>query len=182
MSLHHEKDLRIIPNLIFRQGGAAVELRAVQDEALLLGLDALLGLDRRLDDVNSIQRIHDEADHIRCRLVMYVNLHASGRARLPHGEGGAQAPDAVMRQRVAVLQLQALVEEALLRDRDVLLVVDELFDLVNRMAGQDLQGDALAVGQLDVDGKESDGHSLHRRSRPRSLLHFRADSVEARGN
>ena len=59
--------------------------------------------------------------------------------------------DVVIGQGAAILQLLASKDQALLVRRDALLVLDLGLDIVNGVAGLDLQGDGLASQGLDKD-------------------------------
>ena len=59
--------------------------------------------------------------------------------------------DVVVGERAAVLELLAGEDEALLVRRDALLVLDFLFDVVDRVGRLDVQRDGLARQRLDED-------------------------------
>ena len=59
--------------------------------------------------------------------------------------------DVVVRQRASILQLFSGEDEALLVRRDALLVLDFLFDVVDRVRRLDVQRDGLARQRLDED-------------------------------
>ena len=67
--LHHataepedEMERRLLLDVVVRKGTAVLELLAGEDEALLVGRDALLVLDLRLDVVNRVGRLDVEGD------------------------------------------------------------------------------------------------------------------------
>ena len=59
--------------------------------------------------------------------------------------------DVVVAQRAAVLELFSGEDQPLLVRRDALLVLDFLFDVVDRVARLDVQRDGLARQRLDED-------------------------------
>ena len=58
----HQEQRRLLPNVVVTQSTPVVELLAGEDEALLIGRHALLVLDRLLDVVDGVARVHVEGD------------------------------------------------------------------------------------------------------------------------
>merc|ERR1740138_355047 len=75
----HEVEGRLLLNVVVREGAAILELLAREDQALLVGRDALLVLDLGLDVVNRVRRLHLESDRL-ARQGLDEDLH---RARPP---------------------------------------------------------------------------------------------------
>ena len=65
--------------IVVREGAAVLELLAGKDEALLVGRDALLVLDLRLDIVNGIRRLDLKRDGLAGES-LHKNLHATAEA------------------------------------------------------------------------------------------------------
>jgi hypothetical protein len=53
---------RLLLDVVVREGAAVLELLAREDQALLVGRDALLVLDLRLDVVDRVRRLDLEGD------------------------------------------------------------------------------------------------------------------------
>ena len=58
----HQVEGRLLLDVVVRQGAAVLELLAREDQALLVGRDALLVLDLGLDVVDGVGRLHLEGD------------------------------------------------------------------------------------------------------------------------
>ena len=94
------------------------------------------------------------ADHL-VAVVLLGKLAERGlddtTAKAEHEVEGALLLDVVVRKGAAVLELLASEDEALLIRGDALLVLDLSLDVLNAVAGLNLEGDRLAGEGLDED-------------------------------
>jgi hypothetical protein len=60
----HEVEGRLLLDVVVREGAAVLELLAREDQALLVGRDALLVLDLGLDVVDRVRRLDLEGDRL----------------------------------------------------------------------------------------------------------------------
>ena len=134
------------------QGAAVLELLAREDEALLVGRDALLELDLGLDVVDGVAELHLKGDGLASQGLDEDLVDTVGAL---HQEQCALGLDVVIGQGAAVLELLVREEEALMVGRDALLELDLGLDVVDGVAELYLkgQGDGLYLkGQgLDED-------------------------------
>jgi hypothetical protein len=139
---------RLLLDVVVREGTAILELLACEDQALLVGRDALLVLDLRLDVVNRVGRLDLERNRLAGKR-LDEDLHATTQA-----EDEVQSRlllDVVVRKRAAVLELLAGENETLLVRRDALLVLNLGLDVVDCVGRLDLKGNGLAGQRLDED-------------------------------
>ena len=66
----------LLLNVVVRQGAAILELLSSEDEALLVGRNALFILNLVFHVVNGIRRLHLESDRLSCEC-LYENLHTT---------------------------------------------------------------------------------------------------------
>ena len=141
---------RPLLDIVAREDAAAVlELLAREDQALLVGRDALLVLDLGLDVVDRVRRLDLEGDRLAGER-LDEDLHATAEAE--HEVEGRLLLDVAVREGVAVLELLAREDQALLVGRDALIVLDQGLDDV----------------QHDGEGEDEDeGDAFHPRRRGR---------------
>merc|ERR550514_2147823 len=144
----HQVQGRLLLNVVVGEGAAVLELLAGEDQALLIGRDALLVLNLGLDVVNRVRRLHLEGDRLAGE-GLDKDLHATAQAE--HEVKGRLLLDVVVREGAAVLELLAREDETLLVGRDPLLVLDLRLDVLDRVRGLDLERDRLARQRLDED-------------------------------
>ena len=144
----HQVEGRLLLDVVVRQRAAVLQLLAGEDQALLVGRDALLVLNLLLHAVDRVRGLHIEGDRL-TREGLDENLHAAAEAK--HKVERRLLLDVVVRQRAAVLQLLAREDQTLLVGRDALLVLDLLLHAVDRVRGLHIQGDRLARKGLDED-------------------------------
>ena len=65
----------LLLDVVIRKGPAILQLLAGEDEALLVGGDALLVLDLRLDTLYGVRRLHLQGDGLASE-GLHKNLHA----------------------------------------------------------------------------------------------------------
>jgi hypothetical protein len=106
---------RLLLDVVIREGASVFELLTRKDEALLVGRDALLVLDLRLDIVNGVGRLDLKSDRL-AREGLDENLHAATEAE--HEVKGGFLLDVVVGQGPAVLELLAREDKTLLVRRD----------------------------------------------------------------
>jgi len=76
----HEVEGRLLLNVVVRQGSAVLKLLAGEDEALLIGGDALLVLDLGLDVLNGVRRLNIEGDGLAGES-LNEDLHATAESQ-----------------------------------------------------------------------------------------------------
>jgi len=139
---------RLLLDVVIGQCPAVLELLAGEDEALLVGRDALLVLDLGLYVVDCVGGLNIECDGLASE-GLDEDLHASAEAE--HEVQSRLLLDVVIGQCPAVLELLAGEDEALLVGRDALLVLDLCLDVVDGIGSLDVKGDGLAGEGLDED-------------------------------
>jgi hypothetical protein len=139
---------RLLLDVVIREGAAILELLAREDQALLVGRDALLVLDLRLDVVNRVRGLDLERNRLAGKR-LDEDLHATTQAE-DEMQGGLLL-DVVVRKSAAVLELLAGKDETLLVGRDALLVLNLRLHVVDGVGRLNLKGDGLAGQRLDED-------------------------------
>merc|ERR1712222_194108 len=131
----------LLLDVVIGKGVAILELLAGEDEALLVGRNALLVLDLSLDVVDGVRRLDLESDRLAGE-GLDENLHTTTEAE--HQVEGALLLNVVVRKSAAVLELLAGEDETLLVGRNSLLVLDLGLHVVNGVGRLDLESDSLA--------------------------------------
>ena len=139
---------RLLLDVVVAKGAAVLELLASENEALLIGRDALLVLDLGLNVVDGVGRLDLEGDGLAGKS-LDEDLHTTSETE--HQVEGGLLLDVVIRKSAAVLELLAGEDEALLIGRNTLLVLDLGLDVVDGVGGLDLEGDGLAGEGLHED-------------------------------
>ena len=139
---------RLLLNVVVRKGAAVLELLTREDEALLVGRDALLVLDLGLHVVDRVAGLNLEGDSL-ARKRLHEDLHATAEAEDEMERG--LLLDVVVAKSTAILQLLTGEDKTLLIRRDTLLILDLSLDVVNGIRGLDLKSDGLASEGLDED-------------------------------
>ena len=143
-----EMESGLLLDVVIGKGAAILELLAGEDEALLVGRNALLVLDLSLDVVDGVRRLDLESDRLAGE-GLDENLHTTTEAE--HQVEGALLLNVVVRKSAAVLELLAGEDETLLVGRNTLLVLDLGLHVVNGVGRLDLESDSLARKGLDED-------------------------------
>ena len=151
----HQVQSTFLLDVVVRKCAAILQLLACEDQALLVGGDALLVLDLRLDVVNGVTGLDVQCDGLACQ-GLHKDLHATSQPQ--HQVQSTFLLDVVVRKCAAILQLLACEDQALLVGGDALLVLDLRLDVVNGVTGLDVQCDGLARQGLHED--------LHATSQP----------------
>ena len=138
----------LLLDVVIRQSPPVLQLLSGKDQPLLVRRDALLVLDLGLDIVNGVAGLDIQGDGLAGQ-GLHKDLHTSTQAQ-DQVEGGLLL-DVVIRQSPPVLQLLSGKDQPLLVRRDALLVLDLGLDIVNGVAGLDIQGDGLAGQGLHKD-------------------------------
>ena len=120
---------------------------------MLVRGDAFLVLDFALHIVDRIAGLDLQGDRLSGER-LHEDLHASTETE-DKVEGGLLL-DIVIREGPAILELLAGEDEALLIRRDALLILDLALDVVNGVAGLDLESDGLASEGLEARAMVSD--------------------------
>ena len=137
----HQVEGGLLLDVVVGQGAAVLELLASEDQALLVGWDALLVLDLGLHVVDSVRALNIEGDGLAGE-GLDEDLHAT--AQTEHQVEGGLLLDVVVGQGAAVLELLASEDQALLIGWDALLVLDLGLHVVNGVGGLHVERDSLA--------------------------------------
>merc|ERR1712045_1060399 len=135
-------------DVVVRQSSAILQLLASEDQTLLVWGDSLLVLDLSLDVLNGIAGLNLQGDGLPCES-LDKDLHTSTESE-DQMKGGLFL-DVVVGQSSAILQLLASEDQTLLVWGDSLLVLDLSLDVLDGIAGLNLQGDGLPCKSLDED-------------------------------
>jgi hypothetical protein len=139
---------RLFLDVIVGKSSAVLELLAGEDQTLLVGWDALLVLDLRLDVVDRVRRLDLKCDGLASQ-GLHEDLHTTTEAK--HEMQRRLLLDIVIGKSSAILELLAGENETLLIRRDALLVLDLRLDIVNSVGRLNLEGDSLSGQGLDKD-------------------------------
>jgi len=143
----------LLLDVVIGQRAAILQLLASEDEALLVGRDALLVLNLSFYIVDRVTGLDIQGDSLAGQ-GLDEDLHSSAQAQ--HQVQRGLLLDVVIGQRAAILQLLASEDKALLVRRDSFLVLDLSFDIIDGIAGLNIQGDRLAGQGLHKDLHEFD--------------------------
>ena len=138
----------LLLNVVVRESATVLELLSSENQALLIGRDALLVLDLGLHIVDSVRWLDLKSDGLTGE-GLDEDLHAT--AETEHQMERGLLLDVVVRKSATVLELLASEDEALLIGRDALLVLDLGLHVVNGIGWLDLKGDGLAREGLNED-------------------------------
>jgi len=138
----------LLLDVVVAKGSSVLKLLASEDEALLIGGDALLVLDLGLDVLNSVRRLNIEGDGLASQS-LDEDLHATAKSEDQVKSG--LLLDVVVRKSAAILELLAGEDESLLIGRDALLVLDLSLDVLDGVRGLNVQSNGLACKGLDED-------------------------------
>ena len=136
----------LLLNVVVRKGTSVLELLAREDESLLVGRDALLVLDLRLDVLDRVAGLDVQGDGLAGE-GLHEDLHAASQAKDEMERG--LLLDVVVGEGAAVFELLAREDEALLVGRDAFLVLDLGLDVLDGVAWLDVEGDGLSCEGLD---------------------------------
>jgi hypothetical protein len=137
----HQVQRALLLDVVVGESAAVLQLLAREDEALLVGGDALLVLDLGLHSVDGVGRLHFKGDGL-ARQRLDEHLHATAQAQ--HQVQRALLLDVVVGESAAVLQLLAREDEALLVGGDALLVLDLGLHSVDGVGRLHFKGDCFS--------------------------------------
>ena len=138
----------LLLNVVVRQRSAILELLSCKDESLLVRWDALLVLNLGLDIVDSVARLDLKSDGLASKS-LDEDLHTT--AETQDKVEGRFLLNVVVGESATVFKLLSSKDETLLIRGDAFLVLDLGLDVVNGIAGLDLEGDGFAGESLDKD-------------------------------
>ena len=138
----------LLLNIIVRKRASVLKLLASEDQALLIGRNALLVLDLGLHVVDCVRRFDFEGDRLAGES-LDKNLHAAAETE-DKVEGGLLL-NIIIRKGAAVLKLLASENQTLLVGRDAFFVLDLRLHIVDRVRRLNLEGDCLTREGLDKD-------------------------------
>merc|ERR1711917_200248 len=137
---------RLLLVVVVRKSPAIFKLFAGEDQPLLIWRNSLLVLDLGLDIFNGITSFYFKSDGLASK-GLDKDLHTSTQTK--DQMEGRLLLDVVVRKSPAILKLLACEDEPLLIWRNSLLVLNLGLDVLNRVAGLNLEGDCLASKGLD---------------------------------
>jgi len=135
-------------DVVVGQGTAVLELLTSEDEALLVGRNALLVLNLLLHILDRVGGFYLKSNGLSGQS-LDEDLHTTAQAE--HKVEGRLLLDVVVGQRTAVLELLPGEDETLLVGRNAFLVLDLLLHVLDRVRGLDFEGDGLSGQGLDED-------------------------------
>ena len=139
---------RLLLDIVIREGSTILKLLAGEDQALLVGRNALLVLNLGLDVVDGVGRLDLKGDGF-AREGLDKDLHPT--AETEDQVEGRLLLDIVVGEGAAVFELLASEDETLLVGGDALLVLDLGLDIIDGVRGLDLEGDGLSGERLNED-------------------------------
>ena len=144
----HKVKSGFLLDVVVAQSSVVLELLASEDESLLVWRNTLFVLDLSLDIIDGVARLHIKGDSLASES-LDEDLHTSPESE--HKVEGGLLLDVVVRESSIVLELLASEDESLLIWWDSLFVLNLGLNVVNGIAGFDVQGDGLASQCLDED-------------------------------
>ena len=144
----HEVKGGFLLDVVVAQSAAVFQLLAGEDESLLVWWDAFLVLDLGLDVLNGVAGFDFQCDGLSGER-LDEDLHTATETE--HKVKGGFLLNVVVAESTAVFQLLSGEDETLLVWWDALLVLDLCLDVLDGVAGFDLEGDGLSCERLDED-------------------------------
>jgi hypothetical protein len=144
----HKVESRLLLDVVVAQGPAIFQLLAGEDKPLLIGRNAFLILNLSLDVLNGVAGLNVEGDGLACK-GLDEDLHTTPESE--HKVEGGLLLDVVVTQGPAVLKLLAGEDKPLLIGRNAFLILNLSLDVLNGVAGLNVEGDGLACKGLDED-------------------------------
>ncbi|KFQ91851.1 hypothetical protein Y956_05939, partial [Nipponia nippon] len=144
----HQVQGGFLLDVVVGEGAPILQLLASEDQPLLIGGDPLLVLDLGLDVLNGVAGLNLQGDGLAGQ-GLHEDLHATSETQ--HQVQGGFLLDVVVGEGAPILQLLASEDQPLLIGGDPLLVLDLGLDVLNGVAGLNLQGDGLAGQRLHED-------------------------------
>ena len=138
----------LLLNVVVRESATVLELLSSEDQALLVGRDALLVLNLGLHVVDRVRWLDLQSDRLAGE-GLDEDLHATAETEDEMERG--LLLDVVVAKSAAILKLLSSENEALLIGRDALLILDLSLHVVNGIGWLDLEGDSLASESLHED-------------------------------
>ena len=138
----------LLLDVVVRQGAAILELLSGKDQTLLIRGDALLVLNLGLDVVNGVAGLNIQGDGLASQ-GLDEDLHTSTETQ-DQVKGGLLL-DVVVRQGTAILELLSGKDKTLLIRGNTFLILDLGLNVVNGVAGLDIQGNGLTRKSLYED-------------------------------
>ena len=138
----------LLLDVVVTEGAAVLQLLASEDEALLIGGDALLVLDFLLDVVNGVGRLNVEGDGLAGE-GLDEDLHTTSESE-DEMESGLLL-DVVVGEGSAIFELLTSEDKSLLIGRDTFLVLDLGLDIFDGVSWLNIKGDGLTGEGLNKD-------------------------------
>jgi len=134
--------------VVISQSSAVLELLSSEDQSLLIWWDSFLVLDLLLDIIDGIRALNLKGDGLASES-LDEDLHSSSESE--DEMESALLLDVVVGQGSAILELLSSEDQSLLIWRNSLLVLDLLLDIIDGVAGLDLESDGFSGESFDED-------------------------------
>ena len=144
----HQVKCGFLLDVVVGKRPSVLQLLASEDQALLVRRDAFLVLDLSLDIIDGVAGLNIQSNRL-ARQGLHEDLHATSQAQ--HQVKCGFLLDVVVGKRPSVLQLLASEDQALLVRRDAFLVLDLSLDIIDGVAGLNIQRNRLARQGLHED-------------------------------
>jgi len=138
----------LLLDVVIRKSAAVLKLLPGENQALLIGWDALLILNFRLDVVDRVRRLDLQGDRLSGKR-LNEDLHTTTETQ--DKMKGRLLLDVIIRESTPILELLAGKDKTLLVRWDTLLVLDLRLDVVDRIRRLNLKSDGLPSQSLDED-------------------------------
>merc|ERR1712227_175760 len=142
----NQMQCRFLLNVVVRQSSSILQLLSSEDQSLLIWWDSLLILDLGFDILNGIRWLNFQSNCLSCQS-LDKDLHTSSQSE--DQVKSRLLLDVVIGKSSSVLELFSGKDQSLLIWGNSLLILDLGLDVLNRVAGLNLEGDCLASKGLD---------------------------------
>merc|ERR1719222_1301858 len=139
---------RLLLDVVVGQGSTILQLFTSKDQSLLIWGNTFLILDLGLNILNAIAGFNLQGDGLTSQ-GLNKDLHTSSQPQ--HKMKGGLLLDVVVRQGSTILQLFTSEDQHLLIWGNTFLILDLSLNILNAVAGLNLQGDGLTSQGLDKD-------------------------------
>merc|ERR1711915_1003678 len=139
---------RLLLDVVIRKSSSILELLSGEDQSLLVWWDSLLILDLSLDVLNGIGWLNLQGDSLASQC-LHKDLHTSSQSE--DQMESRLLLDIIVRQSPSIFKLFTSKNQSLLIWGNSLLVLDLSLDVLNGIAGLNLEGDCLASQGLHED-------------------------------
>merc|ERR1712178_300801 len=148
MKTQNQVQSRLLLDVVIRKSTAVLQLLASKNQALLIGGNAFLVLNFRLDIFDGVGSLHIKSNGLASQS-LDEDLHTATKTQ--NQVQSRLLLDVVIRQSTAVLQLLASKNQALLIWRNAFLVLNFRLDIFDGVRSLHIKSNGLASQSLDED-------------------------------